>query len=377
MIYFDSASTSYYRPKIVIQSAVKAMSEFGNSGRGGHPAAISAARAIYDARVSVAPFFGAQPNQIAFTNNATTALNTAIFGLLDSNCHAITTVLEHNSVLRPLYKLQRDGLFLDIVGLAPDNSLDYSAFGKMLRKNTKCIIVTHCSNVTGQIMNLDYLADFCEENGLILIVDAAQSAGILPIDIQRLGRAVVCFTGHKGLLGPQGTGGLVVNNVEISPMVVGGSGNNSFSQYHSDILPESLEAGTLNAHGIAGLAAGARYISEKGIEAVSNEGLSLAAIFEEGIKGIQGVKILGNPELPKVPTVCMNIGSMDSAEVEAVFAEREICVRGGFHCAPLMHKALGTEVQGAVRFSFSSFNTIAQVKTAISAVAEIAKESGV
>jgi cysteine desulfurase family protein len=356
-----------------MQAVAKAMSSFGNSSRGGHPAAMAATRAVYGARVGLAPFFGAQPNQIAFTHNATMALNMAI-NLLKPRDHAITTVLEHNSVLRPLYKLQRCGLSLDFAGLTPDGNLDYEVLGKLLRKNTKYIIATHCSNVTGQVTNLEYLAEFCERHELIMIVDSAQSAGLIPVNMQRLGRAIVCFTGHKGLLGPQGTGGLVVKDVEISPMMVGGNGSNSFSKHHSDAFPDSLETGTLNAHGLAGLTAGAQYIQQRGIEAIREESLALANAFEEGIKGIRPVKILGNSKLTKVPIVSINIGGLDSSEVEAMLSVRGICVRGGFHCAPMAHRALKTEKQGAVRFSFSSFNTVEQVEVAIQTVSEIAKE---
>jgi len=374
VIYFDAASTSYYKPETVKHAVVEAMSKFGNGGRGGHSAAMAATRSIYSVRARLAPLFGARPNQIAFTYNATAALNMAIFGLLGNGGHAITTVLEHNSVLRPLYQLQRKGLSLDFVGFAPDGDLDYDAFGKLLKKETRCVIVTHCSNVTGQITNLDYLADFCNRHDLILIIDAAQSAGLFKINIARLGRSIVCFTGHKGLLGPQGTGGLVANDVEIAPMFIGGTGSDSFTQHHSEIFPESLEAGTLNSHGLAGLAAGAQHINEKGMEVMLNEGLALAKGFEDGVRDIEGVKILGNCKLQRAPIVCMNIGGLDSVEVEAALADRKICVRGGFHCAPLMHKALGTEIQGAVRFSFSSFNTELQVQFAMQAVREIVKE---
>ena len=372
MIYFDSASTSYYKPDAVKHAVIEAISGFGNSGRGGHPIAMEAARAVYGARASLAAFFGAWPNQIAFTHNATMALNMAI-DLLKPGDHVITTVLEHNSVLRPLYKLQRSGLSLDFVGLAPDGNLDYDSFGNLLRKNTKCVIATHCSNVTGQVTNLEYLVEFCERHGLILIVDGAQSAGLIPIDVRHMGRVIVCFTGHKGLLGPQGTGGLVVSNVDISPTMVGGSGSDSFSQHHQNIFPDLLEAGTLNAHGLAGLTAGAQYIQIRGIEAMRKESLALTNAFEEGIKGICAVRILGNSMLPKVPIVCINIGDLDSAEVEAMLSERGICVRGGFHCSPMAHRALKTEKQGAVRFSFSSFNTIEQVEIAIQTVSKIAK----
>jgi len=374
VIYFDSASTSIFKPDAVIEAITEAMANLGNPGRGAHSAALAATRQVYKARESIASFFGASPGRVAFAHNATTALNIAIFGLLCPGDHVITTTLEHNSVLRPLHQLQKRGLSVDFVSLLPNGDLDYEKFEGLVNTNTKCIIATHCSNVTGQIINIEYLARLCDKYGLILIVDAAQSAGLVPIDIRQLGRCVVCFTGHKGLLGSQGTGGLIVNDVEISPIIVGGSGTNSFSALHPADFPESLEAGTLNVHGIAGLAAGVQWVKHKGVDALRDEGLKLSDAFMHAIRGINGIKILGNPELNKVPIVCVNIGGLDSKQAETILAEHEICTRGGFHCAPLTHKALGTQSQGAVRFSFSSANTLAQVQTAIACISQIAKE---
>jgi len=365
MIYFDSASTSYYRPDVVKQAVVSAMTELGSYGRGAHAVAMAAGRAVHEARCSLAEFFGACPDQVAFTHNATMSLNMAIFGLLDMNDHVITTVLEHNSVLRPLHHMQKKGLSVDFVGLADDGNLDYDALPKLLHKNTKCVIITHCSNVTGLAIDLEFVAEFCKKNGLILIVDAAQSAGIFPIDMHSLGRAVLCFTGHKGLLGPQGTGGLVVSDdVRIPPMLYGGTGSDG----------ESIEAGTFNAHGIAGLAAGVEHIKTKSMDAIRIESIALAEAFAESVRRIPDVKILGNSALMQAPIVSININDVDSAEAETLLSAQGLCVRGGFHCAQLAHRALGTMEQGAVRFSFSAFNTINQVEIAIQAVAKVAKE---
>ena len=375
MIYLDSASTSYYKPDAVIQAVVSAISEIGNSGRGGQSAALAASRLVYEARVGIGELFGAETAQVAFTHSATFALNAAIFGLLSGTDHVITTVLEHNSVLRPLYHLQKSGLAVDFVGLTDNKDLDYAAFAKLLRKNTKCVIVTHCSNVTGLAVDLDFVAAFCKRHGLIFIIDAAQSAGILLIDVKKFDHTVLCFTGHKGLFGPQGTGGMVINgDIKIPPIIHGGSGNNSFLEHQPENFPESLEAGTPNAHGIAGLAAGVGYIKSKGLDAINAESIALAAAFREGMKGIPGIKIFGNFALPHIPIVSINIGGLDSAEGEALLDARGLCVRGGFHCAPLMHKALGTAGQGALRFSFSSFNTPKQVEKTILIVDKIARE---
>ena len=377
MIYFDTASTSFYKPEIVKQAVLNAMNEFASYGRGAHPAAMAASRAVFIARAALADFFGAKANQIVFTHNATESLNMAIFGLLnnETDAHVITTVLEHNSVLRPLYHLEQRGLLkLDFVGLDSSGNLDYSAFKKLLRKNTKCIVVTHCSNLTGLLVDINRIASFCKENNLALIVDAAQSAGLFPISTTKLGRAVLCFTGHKGLMGPQGTGGLVVNEITLTPLVMGGSGSNSFSKSHPDSMPEALEAGTLNSHGIAGLAAGVGYIKEIGIENILNYSQNLAETFKDGISHLKNIHILGNNNLTLAPIVSFTIGNLDSSQIELTLAQNGICARGGFHCAPLAHQIYGTSKKGAIRFSFSSFNTLDQVNIAIKVISKIEKE---
>lgn len=376
MIYFDNAATSLPKPPAVGQAVLAAINTFGGAGRGGHPAALAASRCLFQARKAVAALLGSAADLTVFTANATDSLNIAIAGLLTWEDHVITTALEHNSVLRPLYKLRSQGMGLSIVDIDQQGNLDYDEFRRLLRPNSKAVVCTHASNLTGTLTDLAFLADFCRENGLLLIVDAAQTAGVFPIDMDKLGIDVLCFTGHKGLLGPQGTGGLCIRQgLDVLPLKVGGSGLHSYSETHPADLPEALEAGTANAHGIAGLLAGVEYIQATGMDTIRDRELELATLFRQGIAAIPGVRIYGDPARPHAPLVTLNIGSLDSGEVgDRLATLYDICVRSGAHCAPLAHLALGTRSQGAVRFSFSSFNTEEEVQRGIRAIAAIAAE---
>ena len=376
MIYFDNAATSLPKPPAVGQAVLAAINTFGGAGRGGHPAALAASRCLFQARKAVAALLGSAADLTVFTANATDSLNIAIAGLLTREDHVITTALEHNSVLRPLYKLRSQGMGLSIVDIDQQGNLDYDGFRRLLRPNSKAVVCTHASNLTGTLTDLAFLADFCRENGLLLIVDAAQTAGVFPLDIDKLGIDVLCFTGHKGLLGPQGTGGLCIRQgLDILPLKVGGSGLHSYSETHPADLPEALEAGTANAHGIAGLLAGVEYIQATGMDTIRDRELELATLFRQGIAAIPGVRIYGDPARPHAPLVTLNIGSLDSGEVgDRLATLYDICVRSGAHCAPLAHLALGTRSQGAVRFSFSSFNTEEEIQRGIRAIAAIAAE---
>lgn len=376
MIYFDNAATSLPKPPAVGQAVLAAINTFGGAGRGGHPAALAASRCLFQARKAVAGLLGSAADRTVFTANATDSLNIAIAGLLTREDHVITTALEHNSVLRPLYKLRSQGMGLSIVDIDQQGNLDYDGFRRLLRPNSKAVVCTHASNLTGTLTDLAFLADFCRENGLLLIVDAAQTAGVFPLDIDKLGIDVLCFTGHKGLLGPQGTGGLCIRQgLDVLPLKVGGSGLHSYSETHPADLPEALEAGTANAHGIAGLLAGVEYIQATGMDTIRDRELELATLFRQGIAAIPGVRIYGDPARPHAPLVTLNIGSLDSGEVgDRLATLYDICVRSGAHCAPLAHLALGTRSQGAVRFSFSSFNTEEEIQRGIRAIAAIAAE---
>ena len=331
---------------------LEALQTAGNPGRGAHEPTLHAARLVYDARAALAELFGAEnPACIAFASNATQALNTAIGGLIGPADHVITTVCEHNSVLRPLYRLREQGTQLSFVGVDDRAVLRYEQFEELLRPNTKAVVVTGASNVTGNATDLAVVAHFAKKHGLLLIVDAAQTAGACPIPVQKLGIDVLCFTGHKGLLGPQGTGGLYVRpGLRAAPLVVGGSGVHSFDERHPAEMPTALEAGTLNVPGIAGLGAGVRWILEQGVETLQTKETALARLFYEAVRKIPGVVVYGSFEEPRAPIVSLNLAGEDSARVaDALWEEFGICVRAGAHCAPLMHRALGTERQGVVR----------------------------
>lgn len=375
MIYLDNAATTMKKPQCVIDAVVAAMSHMGNAGRGATSAALDASRIIYDTREKISDLFNLQnPSRVAFTCNSTESLNTAIKGILSSGDHAITTALEHNSVLRPLYDLQAKGMELSIVDCDENGNIDYNDFEKLIKENTKAIVCTHASNLVGNVLDVKKIGSIAKKHNLIFIVDASQSAGVFPIDMQDMNIDILCFTGHKGLLGPQGTGGLCVREgIDVRPLKVGGSGVNTFSKEQPVEMPTHLEAGTLNGHAIAGLNAALDYLKEEGIDNIQKREEELMFRFYNGIKDIKDIKIFGNFENKRVAIVTFNVGDIDSAAFsdELSFAY-DISTRAGAHCAPLMHKAMNTVEQGAVRFSFSHYNTEEEIDTAIKAVKEIA-----
>jgi len=351
---------------MVADAMVDAITNLGNPGRGTHTHALAAARMVFSARKTIADFFGTSPMQTVFTSGATDSLNIAIRGLLRPGEHVISTVLEHNSVLRPLH---HNGVDVTAVGLTPDIDLDYTGFSRALTPKTVAVVITTASNVTGLVVDMDFVCDFCKRHGLLLIVDTAQTAGLLPADTA--GVDVLCFTGHKALLGPQGVGGLCVKNgLSLRPYKVGGTGTDSYSQNQPYQMPEALEAGTLNMPGIAGLSAGVCYITATGLDKLYATAMEFADTFyTEVLRYVQ--VYCGRPHLP---IVALNIGDYDSVTVEDILAsEYSISARGGVHCAPKMHTALGTASRGAVRFSFSSFNTWEDVEQAIKAVNLLAR----
>lgn len=375
MIYLDNAATTMKKPQCVIDAVVAAMSHMGNAGRGATSAALDASRIIYDTREKISDLFNLQnPSRVAFTCNSTESLNTAIKGILSSGDHAITTALEHNSVLRPLYDLQAKGMELSIVDCDENGNIDYNDFEKLIKENTKAIVCTHASNLVGNVLDVKKIGAIAKKHNLIFIVDASQSAGVFPIDMQDMNIDILCFTGHKGLLGPQGTGGICVREgIDVRPLKVGGSGVNTFSKEQPVEMPTHLEAGTLNGHAIAGLNAALDYLKEEGIDNIQKREEELMFRFYNGIKDIKDIKIFGNFENKRAAIVTFNVGDIDSAAFsdELSFAY-DISTRAGAHCAPLMHKAMNTVEQGAVRFSFSHYNTEEEIDTAIKAVKEIA-----
>lgn len=378
MIYMDNAATTMRKPKAVAEAVVNAMNSMGNAGRGANEASLGAARIIYDTRVLLAEFFGAEnPRQIVFTNNSTEALNIAIKGTLNPGDHVITTMLEHNSVLRPLYEMEEKGVELSIVKSDCTGKIAYEEVEQAIRSNTKAIVCTHASNLTGNMIDIERVGEIADNHRLLFIVDASQTAGVYPIDVQKMHIDLLCFTGHKSLLGPQGTGGLYVREgVKVRPLKTGGSGVQTYSKTHPSEMPTALEAGTLNGHGIAGLHAALLYLKEEGIARIREKELEHMWRFYNGIKDIPNVKVYGDFETEKrCPIVTLNIGEYDSSEVsDELLVGYGISTRPGAHCAPLMHEALGTVEQGAVRFSFSHYNTKEEVGTAIRAIRELAEE---
>ena len=378
MMYLDNAATTMVKPQSVIDAVTRAMTSFGGVGRGVHPASLNAAMAVYEAREAIAELFGA-PNasRVSFTANATQALNTAIFGLAKPGDHVVTTYASHNSVLRPLYHLNEVyGNGIAAVKIAPDGSLDLGAFERAFESRTRLVVVTHASNLTGDLYDIAAISEIAHAYGARVVVDIAQTAGVEPVDMSAMGADVLCFTGHKGLFGPQGTGGIVVaDDVDIAPLMEGGTGTHSFDMEHPVDMPEHLEAGTLNSHGIAGLAAGVRFVQEIGVVNIAEHDRVLAQRFCDGLECIPGAKHYGGAIADRTGVVAMNIADVDSAVVaDALANQYGICTRAGAHCAPLMHKAIGTESQGAVRFSFGWFNTAQDVDEALRALAHIAAD---
>ncbi len=354
------------------------MQSMGNCARGTHEEALDAARTVYDARVRLASLFGCpRVDHVAFTANSTEALNIAISGLLGPGDHVISTDWEHNSVLRPLYRLRQQGTTVDFVPADRRGRLDYGAFSRLLRPNTRAVVCTHGSNLTGDLADIGFIGDFCRSHGLLFILDASQTAGVFPIHMAEQHIDVVCFTGHKSLLGPQGTGGLCVGEgVDIRPFAVGGTGVQSFSETQPAEYPTRLEAGTLNGHGIAGLGAALDYLQSVGPETVCARESALARRFYEAVRNLPGVTVYGDFSAEvRAPIVTLNIGDYDSAAVSDELAERfGIATRPGAHCAPRLHRALGTAEQGAVRFSWGWANTEAETDAAAEAVRTLAAE---
>ena len=378
MIYLDNAATTMHKPQTVIDAVTQAMCSLGNAGRGATSGALDAARTIHACRAKLARLFGCpRADHVCVTPNSTAALNTAINGVVRPGDRVVTTVLEHNSVLRPLNRLATEqGVTVEHAGCDASGVLDYDELERLVTSGTRAVVVTHASNVTGNAVDIARVVAIAHAAGALLIVDASQSAGTAHIDMQAMGLDVVCFTGHKGLMGPQGTGGLAVaEGIDVVPWAMGGTGVHSFDALQPLEWPTRLEAGTLNGHGIAGLSAGLDFIdAQGGVEAIAAHERALADRFLAGVREIPGIALYGAFDQPvRSAIVSLNVGDIDSAEIsDALMQGWGIATRPGAHCAPLMHRALGTERQGVVRFSFGYFNTAEEVDTAIDALRDLA-----
>jgi len=376
MIYLDNAATTFPKPKSVYKSVMEAMTVYGaNPGRGSHAMAIEGARVIYETRELVAQLFNLDdPMKVIFTFNATDGLNIAIKGILKPGDHVIATAMDHNSVLRPIKELEKYGIENTIVSCASDGTIKVEDVEKAIKGNTKLVVTTHVSNFTGTILPIEKIGKMCKDNNLLYLVDASQSAGVLEIDFKKQNIDFLVAPGHKGLLGPQGTGILLINSdVEIKQLREGGTGSESSSMYQPNFYPDKFEAGTHNLPGIAGLNSGVKYILDKGTKSICSHEKNILDLFIKEIKKIPKITIYGPESIEdRSGVVPINIEGMDSSEVAYILdTEYNIAVRPGLHCAPLAHKTIGTEKIGAVRFSVGPFTKKTEIMAAAKALNEI------
>ena len=379
MIYFDNAATSFPKPKIVYDTIMDVMMNYGaNPGRSGHKLAMKVNREIFSTRENIGKLFHIKdPLDIVFTFNCTESLNLAIKGVLKAGDHVITTSMEHNSVLRPIKFLESIGIRNTIVKGDQEGRINPKDIQDSIRPETKMIVTTHISNLTGTIIDIKEIGKIAKANGILYLVDAAQSAGVYPIDVEAMNIDLLAFPGHKGLLGPQGTGGLYIRKeIKIMESFQGGTGSISDSLLQPDTMPDKFESGTPNAPGIIGLGAGIEYIFSQGIDHIRQKELDLTRSFIEEVSKIDGINMYGPLDLSQhAPVVSLNIGDADSSEVSYILNEKyNIAVRPGLHCAPLAHKTIGTFDQGAVRFSFGYENTYEEIDLGIKALRDLAKE---
>ncbi len=380
MIYLDNAATSWPKPANVARAVSAALTRCaGNPGRTSHRLAMDAAALVQECREHLAQLFGiANPLRICFTSNATEALNLAIKGLLSPGDHAICSSMEHNSVWRPLIALSERGVELSIAEASPSGIVDGRAVEGLVRPNTKLIAILHASNVNGAIQPVAAIGALARARGIAMLVDASQSAGAIPIDVEAMHIDLLAFPGHKGLLGPQGTGGLYVSEtIDLRPLKEGGTGSESNSSHQPSFYPDRLESGTLNLPGIAGLNESARYLLRKGVAAIASREAKRTQRLLAGLAKIERVTVYGPPiELPRAPVVSFNICDMDPVGVAEELERRaDIACRPGWHCAALAHHTQGTHETGTVRFSPGAFTTLAEIESALNAVAELAKET--
>lgn len=381
-IYFDNGATTINKPKQVAQTVYETMisGEYGNPGRGSHDFSLNSFREVNGVRKKIKCLLNASENyEVAFTNNSTTSLNMIIKGLVKSKEHVITTCWEHNAVLRPLYQLAEEGVTFDcLTGNQVTGRLDLDRLEELIKPNTSTVVVTHGSNVTGNVIDLEKVGRFCQKNNLLLIVDASQTMGQFSISLENEAVDALCFTGHKSLYGPTGTGGVCLKKdlaTRMTPLISGGDGMQSFSKIQPQELPVLLEAGTLDVAGIRGLGSGIDYVNQIGVKQINLHVTDLARQLVEGVKNNSLIQLYGYQDIARTGVISLNFKGIDSALVsDSLWEEYEIAIRAGYHCAPLMHETLGTKNQGTLRFSFSSLNTKKEVEVAINALNELSQE---
>lgn len=379
MIYLDNAATTWPKPQQVVDAIQEVLvHKGGNAGRGGHGAAMQIARLIFQTRQDLCDLFGTEdPSRVVFTQNATHALNQALFGLLKPGDHVITSSIEHNAVARPLWALKNRGVEVSEVPGIPGREFDLEAYDKAFQTNTKLVVTLHASNVTGTLLPVKEIGQIAHEHHAYYLLDAAQTAGVFPIDVGRQSVDLLAFPGHKGLLGPQGTGGLLIQpGLQLEPLIYGGTGSLSEEDRQPDFLPDALESGTLNGAGIAGLGAGVRYILNEGVDRIRVREQALCRRLWNGLGKIPGVKLYGSDRVERrSPIVAFNIRDMDSVEASFRLEEKAgIIARAGLHCAAHAHRMFGTLDQGVIRFSPSHFTSEEEIETALQAVKGLAEE---
>lgn len=380
MIYLDSAATSFPKPDVVVEAMTHFMTEVGaNPGRSGHRLSVAAARIVYDAREAVAALFNApDPLRVVFGHNVTEALNLALWGLLRRGDHVVTSGMEHNAMMRPLRELARQGIGLTVVPCASDGTLDPADVARAIRPTTAMIAINHASNVVGTVLPVGELGAIARDRDLLLLVDTAQTAGAYPVGMVGLGIDLLAFTGHKSLLGPMGTGGLIIGQrvdpSRMRPLKRGGTGSNSELEEQPAFLPDLAESGTPNAVGIAGLGASLRWLLARGVDAVRAHEQALTQAMIDGLRAIPGVTVYGTLDAARqTSTISFNVAGLAPSEIGLrLDDEYEIMCRVGLHCAPAAHKTIGTYPGGTVRFGLGAFNTRQDVDDAIRAVRALA-----
>ena len=377
MIYFDNAATSWPKPPEVISAMTDFMERAGaNPGRSGHRMSLEAGRIVFNAREKVAELFGIRDSsRVIFTVNGTYGINLGIKGLLKERDRVVVTSMEHNSVMRPLRHLEEmKKIKLTVVQCRRDGQLDLDDLRKALEEKAALVIATHASNVTGGIMPVKEIGRLVREHDAVFLVDACQSAGSLPIDVEEMGIDLLAFTGHKGMLGPQGVGGLYIREgIELEPLVQGGTGSNSEQEVQPEFLPDRYESGTLNTVAIAGLGAGVEYLLKAGIKKVREKEKDLIRMLIEGMKQIEGIEVYGPEDAENRIAICsFNLKGKDAGHVGYLLdREFDIMCRVGLQCAPAAHRTIGTYPQGTVRFSLGYFNHEEEIDAALDALGKI------
>ena len=382
IIYLDNAATSHPKPEAVVQAMTAFMREVGgNPGRSGHRLSIEAGRIVFEARERIAALFGVgDSSRVIFGQNATEAINLGLKGLLRKGDHVITSSMEHNSVMRPLRALEREGVALTVVRCSREGFLDPGEIGRAIRKNSRMVVLTHASNVVGTLLPLEPIGEMCRRQGILFMVDAAQTAGVMSIDVEREKIDLLAFTGHKALFGPQGTGGLVigrrVDEKTLQPLKRGGTGSRSEFEEQPDFLPDLCESGTPNTVGLAGLRAGLDFILEVGIEKIRDHERKLTSRLIQGLLRISGAIVYGSGEAEKqCATLSFNLKNWTPSDLSFRLDEEfGILTRVGLHCAPLAHKTVGTFPEGTVRVSMSYLNTEEEVEQTLQAINTLARK---